>query len=157
MNTVSKYLSAGAIAFAVFGCASSPDELEKTQIPADQYTSHDCQMLGNEFQRNDVRTQELYRHLKEERDDDVAAAWIGGVLFWPALFALEGGDGVDAEEFSRLRGEREALERETIVKKCDVAIVPEDPVDVIKRELAKEKEERQMQAEAAQKNNPYSK
>ncbi len=140
-----------------FGCASNPDKLQKTQVSSDKFSHYDCEMIGNEFNRNHRRTKDLYRHLKEERDDDVAATWVGSLLFWPALFALEGGDGEEANEFSQLRGEWEALERSAIEKKCDISIVPEDPLDEIKREIAAEQEETRKKAEEAQSNNPYKK
>ena len=43
---------------------------------------------------------------------------VGLILFWPALFFLEGGDGPEAQEYARLKGEREAIERSSIKKKC---------------------------------------
>ncbi|MDW3095012.1 MAG: metal ABC transporter ATP-binding protein [Gammaproteobacteria bacterium] len=150
-------LNNNLIAFSVclfVGCASNPDELQKKQVSSDKFSDYNCEMIGNEFERNHRRTKDLYRSLKQERDDDVAQSWIGGLLFWPALLALEGGDGPEAEEFSQLRGEWDALQRVTIVNKCDVSIVPEDPVDEIKREIAIEEEEARKKAKSAQPNNP---
>ena len=43
---------------------------------------------------------------------------IGLILFWPALFFLEGGDGPQAAEFSRLIGERDAIDRVSRLKDC---------------------------------------
>ena len=43
---------------------------------------------------------------------------VGLILFWPALFALEGGDGPDAEEYRRLKGEVDALQTVSVKKKC---------------------------------------
>ena len=139
------------------GCASNPNDLPKAEVSSNKFSDYNCEMIENEFDRNDRRTQDLYRHLKKERDDDVAAAWIGGVLFWPALFALEFGDDASAEEFSQLRGEWDALERATLEKKCDASIVPEDPVDVIKREIEMEVEQAKKEREEAESNNPYKK
>lgn len=45
----------------------------------------------------------------------------GIILFWPALFFLEGGDGPQAAEYSRLKGEREALQQALVQKKCSIA------------------------------------
>jgi hypothetical protein len=42
---------------------------------------------------------------------------VGLVLFWPTLFFLEGGDGADAAEYKRLRGEYEALQEASVHKK----------------------------------------
>ena len=43
---------------------------------------------------------------------------VGLVLFWPTLFFLEGGDGAEAAEYARLKGERDALEQAYTQKKC---------------------------------------
>lgn len=48
---------------------------------------------------------------------------IGLVIFWPALFFLEGGDGPEAQEYARLRGERDALEQVAVQKSCGLAIM----------------------------------
>ena len=45
---------------------------------------------------------------------------IGLVLFWPTLFFLEGGDGPEAAEYARLKGEVDALEGVAIQKQCDM-------------------------------------
>jgi len=46
---------------------------------------------------------------------------VGLVLFWPALFFLEGGDGPQAAEYSRLRGEVDAMRRAAVHKECDLS------------------------------------
>jgi len=48
---------------------------------------------------------------------------IGLVLFWPALFFLEGGDGPEAAEYTRLRGEVDAMRRVAVLKECDLNVV----------------------------------
>jgi hypothetical protein len=42
---------------------------------------------------------------------------VGIILFWPALFFMEG-DGQNAAELARLRGEFETLEKVAIQKEC---------------------------------------
>ena len=49
---------------------------------------------------------------------------IGLLLFWPALFWLEGGDDARAGEYAHLKGERLALEDAAVMKKCDPATLP---------------------------------
>ena len=58
--------------------------------------------------------------MKETADADAAQVGVGLILFWPALFLVEGGDGAEAQEYSRLKGEKEAIERVSIQKKCAV-------------------------------------
>ena len=47
---------------------------------------------------------------------------LGIVLFWPALFFLEGGDGVEAEEFAQLKGKLEAVEKSAVQQDCRIII-----------------------------------
>jgi len=43
---------------------------------------------------------------------------LGMILFWPALFFLEGGDGPAASQYSQMKGEFEALRKASTMKKC---------------------------------------
>jgi hypothetical protein len=53
------------------------------------------------------------------RSKDAVATTVGVVLFWPALFAVNG-DGPKAAELSRLKGEMEAIEAASIQKNCQI-------------------------------------
>ena len=103
-------------AFALFGCATQPKDLPTTYVSPLQYQSYSCDQLALEMNRVSGKVNELRGDLKEEADNDAAQMAIGLVIFWPALFFLEGGDGADAQEFSRLKGEFEALEQMSIQK-----------------------------------------
>jgi len=69
--------------------------------------------------------------LEAEAATDDAQFWSGVVFLFP-LFWLEGGDGIDAAEYSRLKGEFIALKDAAIKKQCDPQIIPPDPEDQIK-------------------------
>ena len=51
---------------------------------------------------------------------------VGLILFWPTLFFLEGGDGPEAAEYARMKGEIDALETISIQKNCGIKF-PEPP------------------------------
>lgn len=51
---------------------------------------------------------------------------VGMILFWPTLFFLEGGDGPEAAEYSRLKGEKGALEKIAVQKECGLTTTAED-------------------------------
>ena len=70
------------------------------------------------------RASELHGQLKKTADNDAAQMGVGLILFWPVLFFLEGGDGPQAAEYARLKGERDALEEVAIFKKCDSDMMP---------------------------------
>ena len=112
------------VALSLAGCASSPDEMTASYVSPVQYQSYDCSQIGAELQRVTRRANELYGQLNKTASDDNAQMAVGMILFWPALFFLEGGDGPQATEYSRLKGERDALEQVAVQKHCDPSIIP---------------------------------
>ena len=113
----------------VAACATQPENISATSVSTAQYQDYDCKQLGLELDRVNTRAGDLERSLDSEADSDAAEMAIGMVLFWPALFFLEGGDGPEANEYARLKGEREALEKTRIAKSCDVEPVVETKAD----------------------------
>lgn len=107
----------------VVGCASNPEKIQTSYVSPVQYQNYDCDQIGREMERVSLRAHELHGSLKKTANNDKAQMALGMVLFWPALFFLEGGDGPEAVEYSRLKGEREALEKAAIQKKCDASII----------------------------------
>ncbi|HWQ94584.1 MAG TPA: hypothetical protein VN418_03670 [Gammaproteobacteria bacterium] len=100
-----------------------------------QYKDYDCTQIAGELERVSRRANELYGSLKTKSDNDNTQMAVGMLLLWPTLFFLEGGDGPEAVEYSRLKGERDALEKVAIQKKCDPAMMPK-VVDVVKEDAA---------------------
>lgn len=119
---------AGALVLA--GCASQPDKIATAYVSPLQYRDFDCDQLTMESMRVTRRATELYTQLKKTADDDGAQMGVGLILFWPTLFFLEGGDGPEAAEYARLKGERETIEQVAVQKKCMIdfpPIVPPKP------------------------------
>ena len=85
-----------------------------------KYKDYDCEMIALETASVEQRTNHLYHSLKTEANKDAGQMAIGMVLFWPALFFLEGGDGPQAAEFAQLKGEYNALEEVATIKKCSI-------------------------------------
>ena len=69
----------------------------------------------------------LYGQLKKKAGDDQAQMAVGLILFWPALFFLEGGDGPQAAEYTRLKGDREAIDRVARFKDCSIIVPIKEP------------------------------
>ncbi len=46
------------------------------------------------------------------------------------MFFLEGGDGVEAQEYARLKGEHEAIETASIQKKCGNGAIVDTSLDL---------------------------
>jgi len=109
-----------AAAISLTACATQPDEIQTASVSTLQYMNHDCGQLSLEADRISTRTNELYHNLKKTADNDEVQMGVGLILLWPTLFFLEGGDGPEAQEYARLKGEREAIEKVAIQKKCSI-------------------------------------
>ncbi len=99
------------------GCASSANEIPTQYVSPVMYDSYDCQQIGGELSRLTRKVNESAGIVEEKASSDSTTMAIGLILFWPSLFFLDG-DGVEAQEYSRLKGEYEALEVASIQKKC---------------------------------------
>lgn len=85
-----------------------------------EYKAYDCDQISAEVDDVEGKSSELYGKLKETAETDSAQMALGMIFFWPALFFLEGGDGPEAAEYARLKGERDALQKVSIQKKCGI-------------------------------------
>ncbi|WP_322100172.1 hypothetical protein, partial [Geminicoccus harenae] len=109
---------------ALAGCATQPDNISTQYVSPVQYRGYDCNQVSLEMQRISGRVSQLHASLDTKADADAAQMAIGMVLFWPALFFLEGGDGPEAAEYARLKGEYDALQQMNVQKTCHL---PQDP------------------------------
>ncbi len=106
------------------GCSTASKDISPTYISPLQYQAYDCQQLGMEVQRIQGRVTELGGRLDKAASNDAALMGVGLVLFWPALFALGGTKGQEAE-YARLRGEYDAIQQAAIQKKCGGSMTSE--------------------------------
>ena len=113
------------LATLLVGCATAPEKLGATYVSPLQYKDYTCDQIGMEMQRVSRRVAVLRGTLDEEASTDAAQMGIGLLLFWPALFFLEGGDGVQAAQYAQLKGEFEALEQVSIQKSCGIKVQPD--------------------------------
>lgn len=119
-------ISAIALSLVLTGCASKPDNIAAASVSTLQYQGYNCEQVALELDRVERKVNELYYRLDKKAGNDSAQMGIGLVLFWPTLFFLEGGDGPDAAEYARLKGELDALETVSIHKQCGIKF-PEPP------------------------------
>ena len=113
-----------AILLALAGCATQPDKIAAQYVSPIQFNNYTCEQVAGEMRGVHRRANELHGQLKKTANTDAAQMGIGLILFWPTLFFLEGGDGPQAAEYARLKGERDALEEVAILKKCDLEMMP---------------------------------
>ena len=109
-------------AFAVSACASQPEKIPAQYVSEVSYQHYSCDQLAMEARRISARTGDLYARVKSTADTDEVQMGVGLILLWPVLFFLEGGDGPEAAEYARLKGETDAIDRAGISKKCGVEI-----------------------------------
>lgn len=103
---------------ALAGCATASKDLTASYISPVQYQNYDCGQLSAESQRLQVRVTELGGRLDQAASNDKILMGVGLVLFWPAWFAL-GGTKQQEAEFSRLKGEFDAVDQAMIARKCN--------------------------------------
>lgn len=100
-------------------CASPPDQIPATYVSGKAYTALGCPELESALETNAERAGELRFQLQDKANIDATQAGIG-VIFFPTLLFLEGGDGDDAKEYARLKGERKALVAAVRDKGCPI-------------------------------------
>jgi len=125
---------------AIFnGCATNPDKIPASYVSPLIYKDYDDDQIIAEMDHVGRRTTELYNSLKKKSSGDNAQMAIGLVLFWPVLFALEGGDGPEAAEYARLRGEYEALRKIAVQRKIGLEKLPPSPQEIIEAQKEEDK------------------
>ncbi len=112
-----KSVTVAMISAVLAACASSPDKIDAAYVSAFKYEPYSCAQISFELEFVAQRTQSLYETLRATRRKDNWQAGVGIILL-PTLFALEGGDGVQASEYAFLKGEFEALLYASMHKRC---------------------------------------
>lgn len=125
-----RYLSITTLAGAALlvGCASNPNSIDATYVSPLRYANYDCNQIAQEMGYLEQRTNLLYQNLQRKRTNDNWAMGLGMVLFWPALFALDGGDGPEATEYAQVKGEYEALRQNSVEKSCNINMQSPDEI-----------------------------
>jgi hypothetical protein len=117
-----------AAGILITGCASNPDNIDASFVSPLRYASYDCNQIAQEMGYLEQRTNALYQNLRSKRTNDNWAMGLGMVLFWPALFALDGGDGPEATEYAQVKGEYEALRQNSVEKSCNINMRSPDEI-----------------------------
>ena len=126
------------LVFVFYGCATHPSDIHTVSVSPLIYQSYTCNQILMEADRVSRRTQQLYASLESTADTDDAQMTIGLLLFWPALFFLDGsGGGPQGAEYARLKGESEALQRLAITKNCQIGSMPNAGAEIAEAEKKK--------------------
>ena len=120
-------LTVAAAVLTLTACAHSPDKISTSYVSPLTYSSYDCDQLAMEANYVTKKATQLHASLDKKANNDAVAMGVGMILFWPALFALSGGDGPEAAEYAEVKGRADALQREAIAKKCGYRVAEFTP------------------------------
>ena len=120
MKFLKNYLIALFTIFIV-SCATSPDKISSAYVSPLQYINYDCDQIALEQANVERRVNLLYNTLAAEAQGDAWQMGVGMLLFWPTLFALEGGDSPAAGEYALMKGQYQALQTVSVQKKCGIS------------------------------------
>ncbi len=110
-------IAAICITCSLSGCAANSNQIATAYVSPLQYQSYSCEQLAAESGRIHGRASQLAGQLDQASTNDKAIMGVGLILFWPALFALSGSKGQEAE-FARFKGEYDAVHQAAILKNC---------------------------------------
>ncbi|MFV0385561.1 hypothetical protein [Paracoccus sp. (in: a-proteobacteria)] len=119
---IAKPAIAGLALLALAACADKSDKIAPSYVSPTTYQNMSCKQLAVEAQSVANRAAQASALQDKKASNDVVAASVGAVLFWPALFMIKG-DGAQAAEVARLKGEMQAIETANTVKNCGIRFV----------------------------------
>lgn len=116
------------LATGLYACAHSSDQIAAQYVSPIVYEDYDCRQISAEYERINRRVHQLAASIDKNARGDSIAMGVGLVLFWPALFFIDG-DSPEAAEYARLKGEYEALEKVSIQKNCGLEFQELQPAE----------------------------
>jgi hypothetical protein len=118
LNNQTTLLAAAAFTSLLSGCASKSSNIPATYVSPNEYGSYTCNSLEMELTDISRRVASITGQVDDEASGDSWQMGVGLVLFWPALFFLEGGDGNLQAEYALLKGKYEAVNTQYARKNC---------------------------------------
>ncbi|MEZ0171397.1 hypothetical protein [Microvirga sp. TS319] len=120
MNTM-KALAALALALSLSaaGCASRSEDVAASYVSSSMYSGYSCRELSAEAQRVSSAAAAAAGTQDSARIRDTIATTAALVVFWPAAFFV-GGNGAQAAELGRLKGQMQAIEEASVRRHCGI-------------------------------------
>jgi hypothetical protein len=100
-------------------CAKKSDQIAANFVSPTLYQDLSCEQLAVEAQMVASRAAQAAVAQDKQASNDAVAVGVGTVLFWPALFFIKG-DGANAAEVARLKGEMQAIETANMRRNCNL-------------------------------------
>lgn len=107
-----------AVAF-VAGCASRSENIASAYVSPTLYSNLSCGQLREEATMVSSRAIAASGAQDKKAGNDAAVMAVGMIVFWPALLFTQG-DGAQAAEVARLKGEMEAIETASRRNGCGI-------------------------------------
>ena len=107
------------ISLILCGCASASSDITPAYTSSIPYQGYTCEQLGAEASRVSAYAAKAAGVQDKNRSHDQAMVGVGIVLFWPTLL-FTNGDGQNAAELARLKGQMNAIEEASIAKQCEI-------------------------------------
>jgi hypothetical protein len=101
------------------GCATRAEDISASYVSPIAYNGLSCSQLAVEAQNVSAAAVSASGAQNKKAGGDAALATVGVVIFWPALL-FTSGDGAQAAEVARLKGEMNAIETASRQKGCDI-------------------------------------
>jgi hypothetical protein len=120
MKTVKTFTAlATALSLTAAGCASRSEDVAAAYVSPMAYSNYSCRELAAEAQGVSSAAAAAAGAQDSARTKDVVATTAAVVVFWPAAFFV-GGNGAQAAELARLKGQMQAIETASIQKRCGI-------------------------------------
>ena len=108
------------------GCATPPRDIAPTYVSPVLYENLSCDQLRLEAANLSARAAEAYGIQERNSTGDAVATGVALVVFWPAVFFMKG-NGMDAANVARLKGEMQAIEQVNRTKNCGITFTQSQP------------------------------
>lgn len=97
--------------------AQKATDVTAAYVPSSTYLSMSCNNLRAEDARLRRAASEMAAAVDKEYKNDKTMEAVTWILFWPAVFAMDGNDS-EAAKLSQVKGEAEAIRTAMISKNC---------------------------------------
>jgi hypothetical protein len=111
-----KTVSAVALV-AVLGACAGRDPVAAVPVAQPQDGNQSCEALYAEMTVNNTRIQALQGEESNKRGQNIAMGIVGGILFWPALFAMDFKDAAGTDR-KNVQARQQYLEALYAQKSC---------------------------------------
>lgn len=102
---------------SLLGACAGRDPVAPIPVAQPQDGNQSCEALYAEQMANNARIQQLQGEESNKRGQNIAMGIVGGILFWPALFAMDFKDGAGTDR-KNVEARQSYLQTLYAQKKC---------------------------------------